>query len=84
MAEYTWKPSLMRRVFVLPEAIADKHLKMAGSVQLKVLLWVSRHGGSFDAEACAKAIGVSAPDCADALQYWVAAGVLLFLLSFLI
>ena len=77
MAEYIWKPSLMRRVFVLPEAIADKHLKMAGSVQLKVLLWVSRHGGSFDAEACAKAVGVSAPDCMDALQYWVAAGVLL-------
>lgn len=76
MAEYMWKPSLMRRVFVLPEAIADKHLKLAGSVQLKVLLWVSRHGGSFEAEACAKAVGVSAPDCVDALQYWVAAGVL--------
>ncbi len=75
MAEYFWDPSLMRHVFAVPEEIVDRHLRLAGSVQLKVLLWVSRNG-SFDAKACAAAIGVSAPDCMDALQYWVAAGVL--------
>ncbi len=75
MAEYFWNPSLMRHVFAVPEEIVDRHLRLAGSVQLKVLLWVSRNG-AFDAEACSAAIGVSAPDCADALQYWVMAGVL--------
>ena len=75
MAEYFWNPSLMRHVFAVPEEIVDRHLRLAGSVQLKVLLWVSRNG-TFDAESCSQAIGVSAPDCADALQYWVAAGVL--------
>ncbi len=77
MAEYRFKASQLKRVLVLPKEIVDRHLRLAGSVQLKVLLWVSRNGGEFDAEVCAKAVGVSAPDCADALQYWVAAGVLL-------
>ncbi len=75
MAEYFWNPALMRHVFAVPEEIVDRHLRLAGSVQLKVLLWVSRNG-TFDAETCSRAIGVSAPDCVDALQYWVAAGVL--------
>lgn len=76
MAEYVWNASLMRHVFLVPEEIADRHLRLAGSVQLKVLLWLSRNDGEFDAEACGKAIGETAPDCRDALQYWVAAGVL--------
>ena len=76
MAEYVWKASLMRHVFVMPEEIADRHLRLAGSVQLKVLLWLSRNDGQFDADACAKAIGENAADCRDALQYWVMAGVL--------
>ena len=76
MAEYVWNASLMRRVFVVPEEIADRHLRLAGCVQLKVLLWLSRNDGAFDADACAKAIGETASDCRDALQYWVMAGVL--------
>ena len=76
MSEYFFKPSMMRRVFTLPNAVVDQHLRMAGSVQLKVLLWLSRTGGEFDAELCAKAVGVSAADCCDALQYWLAQGVL--------
>lgn len=77
MADYRFKASHLKRVFVLPKEIVDRHLRLAGSVQLKVLLWLSRNGGEFDVEACAKAVGVSEPDCQDALQYWVAAGVLL-------
>lgn len=77
MAQYQWDARLLSRVFVLPAAVVDEHLKLAGSVQLKVLLWFSCHGdGGFDAAACAKAVGLSAPDCLDALQYWVQAGVL--------
>ncbi len=75
MTEYVWNATLMRRVFVIPEEIADRHLRLAGSVQLKVLLWLSRNDGQFDADACAKAIGENAADCRDALQYWVLAGV---------
>ncbi len=77
LAEYNWNAPLLRRVFVVPEDVADKHLRLAGAVQLKVLLWLSRHGGQYDDEACSYAVGASAPDCRDALRYWVEAGVLL-------
>lgn len=76
MAEYQWNASLMRGVFVLPDEIADRHLRIASFIQVKVLLWVSRNGGLFDADACAKAVGECAPDCCDALQYWVGSGIL--------
>ncbi|MBQ9963756.1 MAG: DnaD domain protein [Clostridia bacterium] len=75
MAEYFWNPSLMRHVFAVPEEIVDRHLRLAREDHLKVLLWVSRNG-LFDAEACERATGVLASNCVDALQYWVAAGVL--------
>lgn len=75
---YYWNPRLMGDVFVLPSDIVDKHLRLAGSAQLKILLWCARHGhGEFDAQACSAALGLSPADCADALQYWLQTGVLL-------
>lgn len=76
MAEYRWNASLLRRVFVVPEDVADEHLRLAGAVQLKVLLWLSRHGGEYDDQRCADAIGASPADCRDAVRYWVELGVL--------
>ena len=77
LAEYQWNASLLRHVFILPEEVADKHLRLAGEIPLKVLLWLSRHGGVYEDEACARAVGKSASECRDALRYWVQAGVLL-------
>lgn len=77
MAEYPWNPTLLRRVFFVPEDVADAHLRLAGAAQLKVLLWLSRHNGEWDAEACARATGVSESECRDAVRYWVDLGVLL-------
>ena len=66
---YTWNMRLMGDVFVLPGDIVDNHLRLAGSTQLKVLLWCARCGrGEFDAQACSAAIGVSPADFVDALQ----------------
>ena len=76
MEQLNWNPTQLGGVFALPASVVRDHLKMAGSVQLKVLLWYAANG-TFDAVACAKAIGSSAADCNDALQYWVEAGVLL-------
>lgn len=76
MAEYFWNASMMRHVFAVPEEVVDRHLRLAGTVQWKVLLHVSRNGGVFDATACSKAIGERESDCLDALQYWISAGVL--------
>lgn len=72
-----WNARQMGQVFVLPAEVAQQHLRLAGPVQLKVLLWVASQGaGIFDAAACARAIGRSEADCEDALQYWLETGVL--------
>ncbi len=76
MEQLNWNPAGLGGVFALPASVVQQHLKLAGSVQLKVLLFYAANGG-FDAAACAKAIGSSEADCLDALQYWVEAGVLL-------
>ncbi len=76
LAEYNWNAALLRQVFVVPADVADSHLRLAGAVQLKVLLWLSRHDGQFDEQACSQAVGASPADCRDALRYWVDAGVL--------
>ena len=76
--EYRWNPEQMAEVFVLPAAVADRHIRLAGPTQLKVLLWLARSGrGSFDAAACSAAIGYSPADCADAVQYWLETGILM-------
>ena len=76
MANYQWEPSVFGRMIALPSVVAEQQLKMAGAVQLKVLLWFAANGGTFDADACAAAVGYSAADCLDAMQYWAACGVL--------
>lgn len=74
---YQWNPACLTRVFALPAAVVDSHIRLAGSAQLKVLLWLACHGeGTFDSAACSAAIGLSAADCSDALQYWLACGLL--------
>ena len=77
MAEYRWDPRHLYRVVAVPAVVAEQHLKLAGPIQLKVLLWLAVHGGEeVDIAACAAAVGYPAADCTDALQYWVQAGVL--------
>ncbi len=75
MATYGWNPAELGRIVALPAAVAEQHLKLAGPLQLKVLLWFALNG-TFDAKACAAAIGYQAADCIDAMQYWLSAGIL--------
>ncbi|MDR1630518.1 MAG: DnaD domain protein [Oscillospiraceae bacterium] len=75
---YQVNPASFGSVFVMPAEVVDKHLRLAGSVQLKVLLWFYRH-----AAACAEIdelvnfIGLPKADVFDALQYWVDCGLLI-------
>ncbi len=64
-------------VFAVPSQVVDKHLKLAGGVHLKVLLWLLRHSGDdCTPEAMSQALGIAPADIKDAMQYWVAAGIL--------
>ena len=75
---YRFNPASLSSVFAVPAEVADRHIRMAGSAQLKVLLWFLRHGGGdFDPSACGAAIGLSAADCSDAMGFWSEAGLLI-------
>ncbi|MBQ3603438.1 MAG: DnaD domain protein [Clostridia bacterium] len=64
--------------FNVPAAVADKHLKLAGAAQLKVLLWLLRHAAEGPAsEDISKALNIQHADVCDAMQYWVEAGIVL-------
>ena len=64
-------------VFAVPTELVDRHLKLAGSVQLKALLWLLRHGGeNIGEDALSDALGVSKADVADAMLYWQECGLL--------
>lgn len=69
---YTWNGDYMWDAATLPAAVG-RYLKLAGSTQLLVLLWMATIGrGRGDAETCAADLGgrVSVEDCADALRFW--------------
>ena len=55
-------------VFAVPSSLVDRHMKLAGAVQLKVLLWVLRHSGEeISDETLAAAVGASPADTRDAM-----------------
>ncbi|MDO4458679.1 MAG: DnaD domain protein [Clostridia bacterium] len=64
-------------VFAVPSSIVDRHLKLAGESQLKVILWALRHGGElFDEERVCAETGVRPENVKEAFDYWISAGVL--------
>lgn len=76
--EYRLNPDFLNEIIAVPAAVADRHIRLAGSAQLKVLLWLLRSGnGEFMADSCSKAIGLPPADCRDALQYWIENGLLI-------
>lgn len=72
---YSINLGMWNSVFAVPCSVVDKHLKLAGSVQLKVLLWILRHAGeSFEQQDIADFLGIDRADIGDAMTYWKEAG----------
>lgn len=64
-------------VFAVPCSLVDQHIKLAGALQLKVLLWVLRHAGeSLTVEGVAKSLGANPADVKDAMSYWTETGMI--------
>lgn len=64
-------------VFAVPCSVVDDNLKLAGSVQLKVLLWVLRHAGEpFETQDISNALGIDRADVSDAMLYWQETGLI--------
>lgn len=64
-------------VFAVPCCVVDEHIKMAGSAQLKALLYLLRHSGEdVNQEEMSKALSIAPADINDALLFWSETGVL--------
>ena len=75
--EYTLNLGAWNSVFAVPCALVDQHLKLAGALQLKVLLWCLRHAGEpVSAEKIAQSLSSSPADVRDAMSYWLESGIL--------
>lgn len=58
-------------VFAVPSAVVDKGLKLASETQLKVLLYVLRHGShNLTDDMISQALGIHPDDVKDAIEYW--------------
>ncbi|MDP4119476.1 MAG: DnaD domain protein [Bacillota bacterium] len=59
-------------VFAVPAQVVDNDLKLAGTFQLKVLLYLLRHSGeSISAEDISKSLSIPVNDVKDSLLFWV-------------
>ncbi len=64
--------------FSVPSAVVDKHIKMAGAVQLKTLLYIYRNPlAPIVAEDIAAYLSLPASDIRDSLAFWADAGLLI-------
>ena len=70
--------AVFQSVFTLPSDVADKHLKLASPLQLRVILYLFRHiADGCDAEKIAQEFKTDIGEIEDALQYWADAGILI-------
>lgn len=75
--DYRLDIGMWNQVFAVPCALVDRHLKLAGKEQLQVLLFALRHAGEgFTPEGLAQALGMSAGQALDGLDYWCDRGLL--------
>lgn len=62
-------------IFNVPNSLVDKYLKMASEYQLKALLFILRNGGQSDSQTIAKALGQTAGDIDNLLEFWAEEGI---------
>ena len=75
--EYRFDLGAWNSVFAVPTTVVDKHIKLAGAAQLKVILWMLRHAGeNFEIADISKALSMHEADVRDSMQYWVQTGVI--------
>ncbi len=67
----------MNTVFMMPGEIADSHLKLAGALQLRVIIYCFRNmSAPIDGDKMSELFGVAKEDVLDALMFWAELGYL--------
>ena len=75
---YKINPAEFASVFLVPSAIAEKYIKLAGATQLKILLLALKDcANGIDPEKISEKLSLSIPDVLDALNYWADLGIFL-------
>ncbi len=75
--EYKINPQSLFGAFSVPADVVDKHIKMAGAVQLKVLLYIFRNPAApIVPDDISARLSVPASDVRDCLQFWTDTGIL--------
>lgn len=75
--EYKINPGVFGNVFTLPVAISDKHLKLAGETQIKVIIYIFRHiADNPKIAVIATELRLPESEIEDALLYWSNCGIL--------
>lgn len=63
-------------VFAVPAELVDKHIKLCGENELKLILWVLRNPQKeIDISLVALDTGISAQSAEDAVEYWIQSGI---------
>ncbi len=76
--DFRFNAEKMNTVFMVPGDIADKHLKLAGAMQLRVILYCFKNMSQpIDPEKMAEFFGTSVEDVTDALMFWAELGFLI-------
>ena len=75
---YYINPTQYESAFAVPASVTDRHLKLASARSIKALLLLCRHSvDGCSPEKIADALGITADDVFDALDYWTQTGVIL-------
>lgn len=74
--EFKVRKDFKTQPFSVPSEIVDSHIKLAGALQLRVILYCLRHtyDGDINIEAMAELFSVSKEDITDALMFWAELG----------
>lgn len=77
--EYKINPLSFTGIFPVPNALVDENIRLASVVQLKVVLYLLRHGNENDltAEKIAEALLYDKEDVTDALIFWMERGIVI-------
>lgn len=76
--EYSLNAGEWNKVFAVPSSVVDKYIKIASGNALKLLLYLTRHGGeSFTAEILRAELGFEElGELEDAALFWVQRGII--------
>ena len=71
---YTVNPNEYKKIFAVPSSVAEKHIKTAGALSLKVLLLVLSQP-QITVNKMAEALNTSEADIKDAANFWIVNGI---------